>query len=159
MRGLSALRPGDKDDFGCGRISNEPSGTCQMGTQNDEDVQEILGITATRQTTVVVGHPKITPAPSLLRRKLGSNHWDSIHEGIQGQKRDATSCPADYQLCPQLLKGGCCPNDRVCGESSCLPASAGPASPCGMSGYVACGIDDGGKFSILDFDMAALTRY
>lgn len=95
------------------------------------------------ETSSTVYHPKITAAP-ILKRKLGSNKWDLIHEGIQGQKRDATSCPADYQLCPQSMNGGCCPSDRVCGTSSCFASTAAPASACGMTGYIACGINDGG---------------
>jgi hypothetical protein len=108
-------------------------------------VQQMLVMTTTREAAVTVTYPKITEGPSLLKRKLGSNHWDLIHEGIQGQKRDATSCPADYQLCPKSLNGGCCPNDRVCDTSSCLPTSAGPTSACGKLGYTACDISDGGK--------------
>jgi hypothetical protein len=95
-------------------------------------------------TTSTIYHPKITEAP-VLRRKLGSNKWDAIHNGIQGQKRDATSCPSDFQLCPQSMKGGCCPNDRVCGTNSCYAAAAAPVSACGKAGYIACGIDDGGR--------------
>lgn len=109
------------------------------------DIQNIIVTTTTRETAVTVTYPKITEGPSLLKRKLGSNRWDLIHEGIQGQKRDASSCPADYQLCPKSMNGGCCPNDRACGTSSCLPTTAGPTSACGKLGYVACGIDDGGK--------------
>ncbi|TVY84862.1 hypothetical protein LSUE1_G001312 [Lachnellula suecica] len=104
-------------------------------------VQKILVTTTTKEVAVL--HPKITDAP-LVRRKLGSNRWDLVHNGIQGQKRDATACPIDYQLCPKSLNGGCCPNDRVCAVSSCLPTSEGPVSACGKLGYVACGISDGG---------------
>jgi hypothetical protein len=121
-----------------------PTSWARRGGQKVVEIQEILGIPVTSQLAVTVAYPKITDAP-LIRRKLGSNKWDLIHEGIQGQKRDATSCPADYQLCPKSMNGGCCPNDRVCGESSCLPASATVASACGKSGYAACGIEDGGK--------------
>jgi len=110
-------------------------------------VQKILVTTTTREAAVTVTFPKITAGPSLLKRKLGSNHWDLIHEGIQGQKRDATACPADYQLCPESLNGGCCPNDRVCDTSSCLPTSAGPSSACGKLGYTACDAADGGMNS------------
>ena len=103
--------------------------------------------TATKiiETIVTESHPRITEAP-LVRRKLGSNKWDLVHEGIQGRKRDATICPSDYQLCPQSLNGGCCPTDRVCGTDSCYPTSTGPAEACGTVGYMACGIDEGGKF-------------
>lgn len=104
---------------------------------------EVFVTTTTTEVDVTVTHPKITEGP-LVKRKLGSERWNLIHEGIQGQKRDATSCPSDYQLCPKSLNGGCCPNDRVCGASSCLPTSAGPTSACGMLGYVACAISDGG---------------
>jgi hypothetical protein len=92
---------------------------------------------------VTVAHPKITEGPK-VKRKLGSNRWDQIHDAIQGQKRDAASCPADYQLCPQSLNGGCCPTDRVCGTNSCYPSSSAPASACGIAGYIACGIAEGG---------------
>ena len=105
------------------------------------------GCYATSTTTIVspliVNHPKITEGPK-VKRKLGSNRWDLIHDGIQGQKRDAASCPTDYQSCPQSLNGGCCPTDRVCGTSSCYPTSSAPASACGISGYIACGIPEGG---------------
>ncbi|CAG8953284.1 hypothetical protein HYFRA_00003491 [Hymenoscyphus fraxineus] len=109
-----------------------------------ESKQHLQIVTRTSEFAVTSAHPKITPGPSLFRRKLGSNKWALIHEGIQGQKRDATQCPVDYQLCPKSLNGGCCPNDRVCGASSCLPTSAAPASACGISGYIACGASDGG---------------
>lgn len=100
------------------------------------------------ETAVVVSHPKITEAPPtpLFKRKLGSNKWDMIHEGIQGQKRDATECGADHRLCAASLNGGCCPNDRVCGTDSCYATSAAPASACGVAGYIACGIAQGGMF-------------
>lgn len=109
--------------------------------------QKWLGSKVIETSTNTFYHPKITQAP-ILRRKLGSNKWDAVHEGIQGQKRDATSCPSDYQLCPQSVNGGCCPNDRVCGSSSCYAAGAAPVSACGKVGYIACGIDDGGKYPI-----------
>ncbi|TVY40624.1 hypothetical protein LSUB1_G002439 [Lachnellula subtilissima] len=107
-------------------------------------VQQLLVTTTMYEAAVTVTYPKITEGPTLLKRKLGSNRWDLIHEGIQGQKRDATDCPADYKLCPKSMNGGCCPNDRVCGTSSCLPTSAGPSSACGKVGYTACDISDGG---------------
>lgn len=96
------------------------------------------------ETVVTKSHPRITEAP-ILRRKLGSNKWDLVHDAIQGRKRDATICPSDYQLCPQSMSGGCCPTDRACGIDSCYPTSTGPASACGTVGYKACGIDQGGK--------------
>lgn len=114
-------------------------------TNTPESKQHVRIVTKTSESAVTIAHPKITPGPSLGKRKIGSSRWDLIHDGIQGQKRDATECPADFQLCPKSLKGGCCPNDRVCGSSSCLPTSAAPASACGMSGYIACGASDGGK--------------
>ncbi|TVY17896.1 hypothetical protein LARI1_G004187 [Lachnellula arida] len=107
-------------------------------------VQQLLVTTTVSEAVVTVAYPKITEGPSLLKRKLGSNRWDLIHEGIQGQKRDATACPADYNLCPKSMNGGCCPNDRICDTSSCLPTSAGPSSACGKVGYTACDIADGG---------------
>jgi hypothetical protein len=101
---------------------------------------------ATIETAVVASHPKITQAPPapLFKRKLGSNKWDMIHEGIQGQKRDATACGADYYLCAASLNGGCCPNGRACGTDSCIATSAPSTSACGLAGYVACGMDQGG---------------
>ena len=113
---------------------------------------------ATLETTVVVSHPRITEAPSaaLFKRKLGSNKWDMIHEGIQGQKRDATDCGSGYQLCPASLNGGCCPNDRVCGSASCIATSAAPASACGVEGYIACGISEGGMFSFQSTNLNVL---
>ena len=104
--------------------------------------QEILK-TIVVETAVTLAYPKITQAP-LLKRKLGSLKWDIIHEGIQGQKRDVASCGVDFKMCPQSMNGGCCPNDRVCGTSSCYASSAASASACGKAGYIACGIDDGG---------------
>ena len=105
--------------------------------------QEVLRTIITA-IPVTAAHPKITQAP-LLKRKLGSLKWDVIHDGIQGRKRDAAaSCPTDFQLCPESMKGGCCPNDRVCGLSSCFAKSAAPASACGKSGYIECGVNDGG---------------
>lgn len=100
-------------------------------------------VTRIVETTVTESHPRITYAP-IMRRKLGSNKWDIAHDAIQGRKRDANICPSDYQLCPQSLNGGCCPTDRVCGTSSCLPSSTGPAA-CGTTGYFTCGADQGGK--------------
>jgi hypothetical protein len=113
------------------------------GAQKVVEGQRIVGSVPTSTTPAVISWPKITEGPSLGKRKLGSNHWDLIHERIQGQKRDATACPTDYILCPQSLNGGCCPSDRVCGSSSCNPASA-TASACGYSDYFACGSEAGG---------------
>jgi hypothetical protein len=107
--------------------------------------QGVSVVTFTSKSAVVISHPKITEAPSLLKRKLGSTKWDLIHEDIQGRKRDASVCPADYNLCPENVGGGCCPTDRVCGKESCLPASTAPASACGKLGYTACAIAEGGN--------------
>jgi len=112
-------------------------------------VQQKVLSTIITAMPVTVAHPKITQAP-LLKRKLGSLKWDMIHDGIQGRKRDAESCGTDSQLCPESMNGGCCPNDRVCGISSCIAKSAAPASACGKSGYFQCGINDGGKYSSID---------
>jgi hypothetical protein len=104
--------------------------------------QERVGVV---ESSTVISHPKITPAP-VVKRKLGSIKWDIIHEGIQGRKRDEASCPSDYQSCPASLNGGCCPNDRECGASSCFAKGAAPASACGKTGYIACGVADGGEY-------------
>jgi hypothetical protein len=120
-----------------------------FGLQRLEAQPAVYEFTETRivETVVTESHPRITQAP-IVRRKLGSNKWDQVHDAIQGRKRDATICPTDYQLCPQSLNGGCCPTDRVCGTASCYPATTGPASACGTVGYYACGIDAGGKYYI-----------
>ena len=126
---------------------DEISGARLPPAQRLEDGQKILGVTATRHSPVIVAYPKITEGPALLRRKLGGNHWDMVHEGIQGRKRDASICVTDYSLCPQSLGGGCCPTDRVCGSSSCYPSSvAATASACGQNGYFNCGPEEGGSF-------------
>lgn len=130
-----------------GSVDNEPGGSRTEQNEPPEEwpriiEQEVLK-TIIIATQVTVAHPKITQAP-LLKRKLGSLKWDIIHDGIQGRKRDAASCPTDFQLCPESMKGGCCPNDRVCGTSSCFAKSAAPASACGRSGYIECGMNDGG---------------
>jgi hypothetical protein len=108
--------------------------------QRVEYVQRILELSPAQHSTVIVAYPKITEGPPLVRRKLGSNHWGLVHEGIQGQKRDATICATDYSLCPQSLGGGCCPIGRVCGSSSAATASA-----CGQVGYYGCGVEEGGQ--------------
>lgn len=119
----------------------------------DVIVQQITLITVT-STAVLQAYPKITVAP-IVRRKLGSEKWDLIHEGMQAQKRDGESCPTGFQLCPQSLNGGCCPNDRVCGASNCLVSSTSTAVAmgCGKENLFACSLEDGGKlleFSILN---------
>jgi len=132
---LAGMSEAGKHKSGKGSYNDQPNLWPQMFRQ------EVLILASTTSTA---SHPKITPAP-VFKRKLGSTKWDFIHEGIQAQKRDAASCPTDYQMCPQSLNGGCCPNDRVCGSSSCFATIAGPASACGMAGYFACDINDGGK--------------
>jgi len=128
-----------KQDGGNGGTRLPPAQRVQYG-------QRILGQAPTLWSTVVVAYPKITAGPALVRRKLGSNHWDLLHESIQGQKRNAATCSSDYQLCPQSLNGGCCPTDRVCGSNSCYPSSTAPASACGQVGYFGCGIAQGGRY-------------
>lgn len=111
--------------------------------------QGVFGLVApTVPSAVTVSCPKITHSPSLVERKLGSLRWDVIHEGMQGQisKRDWQSCGTSYTLCPKSLNGGCCPTDHVCGASSCFPTSVAPASACGQSGYIACGLAAGGTY-------------
>lgn len=113
-------------------------------------VQQVTLITIT-STAVIEAYPKITIAP-LMRRKLGSEKWDSIHEGIQAQKRDGETCPTGLKLCPQSLNGGCCPNDRECGSSGCLVASTSTAGQTGCGGrenLFACSLDVGGKLICL----------
>lgn len=108
------------------------------------NVHQFHELEPTHTSTVTLGHPKITEAPFLVKRKLGSSHWDGIHEEIQGQKRDAAVCPPKFQSCPQSVSGGCCPNDRVCGTAGCLPVSTAPTSTCGVSGYFPCDVAAGG---------------
>ncbi|KAG4438365.1 hypothetical protein IFR05_006127, partial [Cadophora sp. M221] len=126
--------------------SETPDDDGRIGTGVQKVVQEqrIILPSPTVKSAIIVSYPKITDGPSLVRRKLGSIKWDMIHNGIQGQKRDLTSCPVDFNLCPKSMNGGCCPKDRDCGTSACFPRSAAPASACGKSGYVACGIPEGG---------------
>lgn len=112
-------------------------------------VQQVTLITIT-STAVIEAYPKITVAP-LMRRKLGSYKWDSIHEGMQAQKRDGESCPAGLKLCPQSLNGGCCPNDRECGTSSCLLPSTSTAAQLGCGNrndLFACSLEAGGELLI-----------
>ncbi|PVH80002.1 hypothetical protein DL98DRAFT_460232 [Cadophora sp. DSE1049] len=142
MLGLVGSSWGSCKDAESGRSDDD--GRMGAGVQKVVQEQRISLPTPTVRSTIIVSYPKITDGPSLVRRKLGSIKWDVIHNGIQGQKRDLTSCPVDYNLCPKSMNGGCCPKDRVCGTSSCFPSSAAPASACGTSGYVACGIPEGG---------------
>ena len=124
---------------------SQPASTWRTDSAPERvNVHRFHELAPTRTSTVTLHHPKITEAPFLVKRKLGSSHWDVIHEGIQGQKRDAAVCPSNFQSCPQSVGGGCCPNDRVCGTASCLPASTAPASTCGVSGYFPCDIAAGG---------------
>ena len=128
------------------RLDGENAEAPRLPAHRVEDGQRIMAVVATRHSAVIVAYPKITEGPPLIRRKLGSNHWDLIHEGIQGRKRDATICSTGYSLCPQSLGGGCCPTDRVCGSSSCYPSSAATASACGQVGYYGCGVEEGGLY-------------
>jgi len=123
---------------------SRPTSTWRTAASKRVEVHKILGPARTRTSIVTLPHPKITEGPSLVKRKVGSSHWDVIHEGIQGQKRDSTVCPSDFRSCPQSVNGGCCPNDRICGTASCLPTSTAPASACGVSGYFPCDIAVGG---------------
>ncbi|KAL2075844.1 hypothetical protein VTL71DRAFT_787 [Oculimacula yallundae] len=140
-RGTDVGLPNDNDRIG-------------VGVQQVVQEQRIVLPTVTVKSTIIISHPKITDGPSLVRRKLGSIKWDAIHNGIQGQKRDMNSCPPSYNLCPKAMKGGCCPEDRVCGTSSCFPKSVASASACGKSGYQACGIPEGGGCCPSDYQCA-----
>ncbi|KAI9646563.1 hypothetical protein NHQ30_004558 [Ciborinia camelliae] len=127
---------------GIQNFANSADGDCYPADKVCDG--ESYSATTTTQVTMTTKFPKLS-YPGIVKRKLGSNHWDKIHEAIQGQKRDASECPSDYQLCPKSMNGGCCPNTRSCGTSSCYLTSAAPASACGVSGYTACGIDAGGS--------------
>ncbi|KAG4420975.1 hypothetical protein IFR04_005844 [Cadophora malorum] len=142
LLGLVGGSLGSRTGIDAGRSDDDA--WMRSGDQRVVQEQRISLPTQTVRSTIIVSYPKITDGPSLVRRKLGSIKWDMIHDGIQGQKRDLTSCPVDYDLCPKSMNGGCCPTDRVCGTSSCFPNSAAPASACGKSGYIACGIPEGG---------------
>ncbi|TGO39609.1 hypothetical protein BHYA_0051g00500 [Botrytis hyacinthi] len=126
---------------GIQRCANNKDGHCYPADNACD--RESCSATTTTQVTMTTTFPKLS-YPGIVKRKLGSNHWDKIHEAIQGRKRDASECPSDYQLCPKSMNGGCCPNNRSCGTSSCYLTSAASASACGVSGYTACGIDAGG---------------
>lgn len=128
---------------GIQRCANNKDGHCDPADKVCDG--ESCSATTTTQVTMMTVFPKIS-YQGIVKRKLGSNHWDKIHEAIQGRKRDASECPSDYQLCPKSMNGGCCPNNRSCGTSSCYLTSAASTSACGVSGYTACGIDAGGKF-------------
>ncbi|KAF7864230.1 uncharacterized protein EAF02_010198 [Botrytis sinoallii] len=126
---------------GIQQCANNKDGHCYPANKVCDG--ESCSATTTTQVTMTTKFPKLSH-PGIVKRKLGSNHWDKIHEAIQGRKRDASECPSYYQLCPKSMNGGCCPNNRSCGTSSCYLTSAAPASACGVSGYTACGIDAGG---------------
>ena len=130
------------------RQNDEHAEGRRVSPQRVEYVQKILELSPTQHSTVIVAYPKVTEGPALVKRKLGSNHWDLIHEGIQGRKRNAPICATDYSLCPESLGGGCCPTGRVCGSSSCYPSSAATASACGQVGYFGCGVEEGGQCSL-----------
>ena len=106
------------------------------------------GHLASTGTAVTIIQPKIT-APPLFKRKVGSTKWDMVHEQLYGRKRDEPQCSPGFQSCAASLNGGCCPNDRVCGTESCYAASSPPATACGVSGYIACGIAEGGTFCLV----------
>ena len=146
LLGLVGGSLGSRTGIDAGRSDDDA--WMRSGDQRVVQEQRISLPTQTVRSTIIVSYPKITDGPSLVRRKLGSIKWDMIHDGIQGQKRDLTSCPVDYDLCPKSMNGGCCPTDRVCGTSSCFPNSAAPASACGKSGYIACGIPEGGAYPV-----------
>lgn len=133
-------------------VRSEPDGIGDRERSQPKKAQIVQGQRVIPEPTTIplrtsIAYPKITPGPSLFKRKLGSVHWDEVHERIQGQKRDAEYCGVSYTSCPASLNGGCCPNDRICGLSSCLPgtASAAVASACGQTGYIPCEAIDGGK--------------
>lgn len=96
---------------------------------------------------------------AVLGREVGASHAkrrdrDTIHRLEKAHvtaapgKRDADLCPADYNLCPASLNGGCCPQRYGCETDSCYATTAGYASACGQVGYFACGADVGGKVSM-----------
>jgi hypothetical protein len=125
-----------------------PNSSLKGGQELVQGQRPMFPEPTSKSPVVVISYPKITAGPSLVKRKLGSNHWNEIHERIQGQKRDAAQCGASYQSCPASLNGGCCPTDRICGSSSCLPnTSTTITSACGKANYIACGIPEGGTFT------------
>ncbi|KAF8851691.1 hypothetical protein BDZ45DRAFT_730728 [Acephala macrosclerotiorum] len=98
----------------------------------------------TKSSPPAVSNPKITDGPALVGRKLGAMQWDAIHDGFLWKRGAGSLCPTSYSLCPSSVGGDCCPDNYVCGTSSCTPNTAGPATACGLSGYIACPIADGG---------------
>lgn len=128
-------------------------------TQRIVGAQRIILPGPTFTAPIVVSYPKITTAPSLVKRKFDSRHWDHIQDGIQGQKRDAAKCPASYDLCPADLNGGCCPSDRICGSDSCLANTSTVGYACGRANYIACGIAQGGMNTRVHFQRKELIDY
>ncbi len=123
------------------------------GAAQQAMAQKLRSVPISRErATATSDHPKITEAAVLGKGKMGLTRWDKLPEGIVGRKRDATVCPADYQLCPASLNGGCCPSNSICDMSSCLPNTAAPGKACGMASYIPCGLDVGGRLlSFVDF--------
>jgi hypothetical protein len=81
----------------------------------------------------------------LNQRDIRHDRRDQLHITAQPWKRDDTGCPTDYFLCPASANGGCCPAGRSCGQSSCYATTAAPQTECSKSGYIACGLDQGGE--------------
>jgi hypothetical protein len=152
--GTSALESHEK-----GKNSKAAKVNHADGVQKVVAGQRVVGSIPTAVSMAVDSLPRITPGPALIKRKLGSMHWDLIHEGIQGVKREASVCSAGQQYCGKALNGGCCPTDRICGSSSCLPnTSTAPTSACGRSGYFACGVENSGKsFSTVSLDQTNIS--
>jgi hypothetical protein len=87
-------------------------------------------------------------ACAMSNRRHGGYDERPLHITARPQKRDATICPTSYSLCPDSLSGDCCPTGSSCGVSSCYPTTAAAAAQCsGSPGYIACGIDEGGRNS------------
>ncbi|KAK3321415.1 hypothetical protein B0T19DRAFT_265366 [Cercophora scortea] len=84
---------------------------------------------------------------------LGRQRKDVIHRIAKAQvtavplfleRRDESSCPVDYSLCPASLSGGCCPSQYACASDSCFATTAGPTTGCGKPNYFNCGANDAG---------------
>jgi hypothetical protein len=85
-------------------------------------------------------------AYAMSNRRHGGYDEMPLHITAHLQKRDATICPTSYSLCPASLSGGCCPTGSSCGVSSCYPTTAAAPAQCSdPPGYIACGIDEGGR--------------
>lgn len=54
--------------------------------------------------------------------------------------RDST-CTSGWSLCAASNGGDCCPNGYECASTYCYKAAASATTACGLSGYVACGIE------------------